>query len=182
MNKCVFLDRDGVINKDTLHYIYKVEDFEILEGVIEALQKLKQAGYLLIIITNQAGIAKGFYQREDVLKCYEYLQSQCGGVIDDMYFSPHHPDYDTASLKRKPDSLMIEKAVAKYKIDVSSSWLVGDSEGDMVAGKKQHLKTIYLPKLSAKYDPTKKLNTHEADFLADNLWEATHIILKFFGV
>ena len=88
MNKCIFLDRDGVLNVDRVDYVYRVEDFIIPEGTIEALQKLKNAGYLLIVITNQSGIAKGIYTREDVMKCHRYLQEQCGNILDDIYFSP----------------------------------------------------------------------------------------------
>ena len=102
MNKCVFLDRDGVLNVDRSDYVYRVDDFIIPPGVVEGLQRLKEAGYMLIVITNQAGIAKGLYTRADVMRCHQYLQEQCGYLIDDIYFSPHHPDYDTRSLTRKP--------------------------------------------------------------------------------
>ena len=116
MNKCVFLDRDGVLNEDRTDYVYRVEDFIIPDGVPEALRSLKEAGYLLIVVTNQAGIAKGLYTRDDMMACYNYLQEQCGHLIDDIYYSPHHPAYDSHSLTRKPDSLLLEKAMAKYDI------------------------------------------------------------------
>lgn len=144
MTKCVFLDRDGVLNEDRTDYVYRVEDFIIPEGVVEGLRQLKEAGYLLIVITNQAGIAKGLYTREDVMRCHNYLQEQCGNLIDDIYFSPHHPDYDTRSLTRKPDSLLLEKAIAKYNIDVKHSWMIGDAPRDMYAGKRVGVKTVQV--------------------------------------
>lgn len=176
-NKCIFLDRDGVLNKDKVDYVYRVEDFIIFDNVPEALRLLKKAGYLLIVITNQSGIAKGVYTKEDVMKCYNYLQERCDHLIDDQYFAPHHPEYDTASLSRKPDSLMIEKSIAKYKIDIGSSWFIGDSDRDIIAAQKQNLKTIQLPKLSARYNPQQK-KTSQADMVADDLYDAVLKILK----
>lgn len=135
LRACIFLDRDGVLNKERGDYTYQVEDFEILPGVAEALHLLKEAGYLLIVITNQAGIAKGLYSNEDVMNCHHYLQQQTGSLIDDIYFCPHHP-IKTESLLRKPNSLMIEKAVAKWGIDPALSYMIGDSDRDLLAADK----------------------------------------------
>jgi D-glycero-D-manno-heptose 1,7-bisphosphate phosphatase len=144
MSKCIFLDRDGVLNEEIGNYVFKKDDFKIVEGVPEALQMLKNAGYLLIVITNQSGIAKGLYTRNDVLECHEFLQKECNYLIDDIYFCPHHEDFNTASLLKKPDSLMIEKAMAKYNIDPTQSWMIGDQMRDIEAGKKAGLRTIYI--------------------------------------
>ena len=155
MNKCVFLDRDGVLNEDRTDYVYRVEDFIIPDGVPEALRVLKDAGYLLIVITNQAGIAKGLYTRDDVLACYTYLQEQCGHVIDDIYYSPHHPKFNSESLTRKPGSLMLEKAIAKYSIIPDRSWMIGDALRDMQAGRRVGVRTVRImhqPELSAEFD------------------------------
>jgi D-glycero-D-manno-heptose 1,7-bisphosphate phosphatase len=144
MAKCIFLDRDGVLNEDRTDYVYRVEDFIIPDGVVEGLRRLKEAGYLLIVVTNQAGIAKGLYTRDDVMRCHNYLQEQCGNLIDDIYYSPHHPDFDTRSLTRKPDSLLLEKAIAKYNIDVDQSWMIGDAPRDMHAGKRVGVRTVQV--------------------------------------
>lgn len=144
MNKCVFLDRDGVLNQDTDGYLFRPEDLVIPDGTVEALQKLKEAGYLLIVVTNQAGIAKGLYSREDVWKCHKFFQEQCGHLLDDLYFCPHHPEHTTASLLRKPDSLMLEKAMAKHRIDRHCSWMIGDRERDVLAGRKAGVRTIRI--------------------------------------
>ncbi|MES2796003.1 MAG: HAD family hydrolase [Bacteroidota bacterium] len=144
MNKCIFLDRDGVLNEEIGNYVFKKEDFHIVNGVPEALKKLKAAGYLLIVVTNQSGIAKGLYTKKDVLECHEMLQKECNYLLDDLYFCPHHEDFNTASLLKKPNSLMIEKAMAKYNIDPQMSWMIGDQPRDMEAGKKAGLKTIFI--------------------------------------
>ncbi len=144
MKKCVFLDRDGVLNEEIDDYISKKEEFIIRDGVIEGLTMLKQAGYLLIVITNQAGIAKGLYDEKFVEDLHEILQQKCGRIIDDLYFSKHHPQFTSNSLLRKPDSLMIEKAMAKYRIDSTQSFMIGDAERDVKAGKKAGVHTIHI--------------------------------------
>lgn len=141
--KCVFLDRDGVLNKDFVDYAYSLDKFHIIEGVAEALKILKQKGYLLIVITNQSGIAKGIYTREDMQICHDYLQKETGYLIDHIYYSPHHPNF-SESLTRKPGSLMFEKAIAKYDVDISQSWMVGDKLRDIQPAIKMGLKTIQV--------------------------------------
>src|SRR5665811_1899720 len=111
--KCVFLDRDGVLNKDYVDYSFKLSRFEILNGVPEALYQLKEAGYLLVVVTNQSGIAQGIYSVRQMEICHIYLQEACDHVIDHIYFSPYHPTV-SASLARKPGTLMFEKAVARF--------------------------------------------------------------------
>ncbi len=142
-NKCIFLDRDGVINRDLAGYAYRLEDFEILPGVAEALWQLKQAGYLLVVVTNQSGIAQGIYTREQMQLCHDYMQEQMGDVMDAIYYAPHHPSV-TESLTRKPDSLMFEKAIAKFDIDVRRSWMIGDKERDMIPAVKLGIASILI--------------------------------------
>ncbi|GAB3953118.1 hypothetical protein GCM10028805_36270 [Spirosoma harenae] len=170
MNKCIFLDRDGVLNEDRTDYVYRVEDFIIPDGVPEALRLLKEAGYLLIVITNQAGIAKGLYTRDDVMTCYNYLQDQCGKLIDDIYYCPHHPKYDTESLTRKPGSLLLEKAIAKYNIEPESSWMIGDALRDIQAGRKVGVRTVRIAQ--------EMQSTSDADGYASNLLEASQFVLE----
>lgn len=164
-NKCVFLDRDGVINRELGDYAYRLDHFEVNAGVNEALRKLKDNGFLLIIVTNQAGIAKKLYSKDDVWLCHQHLQKSCGNLIDDLYFSPHHPTV-TESLLRKPDSLMFEKAMAKYKIEAAQSWMVGDSPRDIIPAKHMKLRTIGIGK-AAEANP---------DFMANSLLEAANLI------
>jgi len=169
ITKCVFLDRDGVLNEDLSDYLHKLEDLVIPEGMPEALKLLKKAGYLLIVITNQAGIAKGLYQSDAVYAIHEKMQEVSGGMLDDLYFAPSHPDFTGKSLARKPDSLMLEKAIAKYNIDPNQSWMIGDRARDMEAGHKVGLKTIHII-------PESEVST--GDFTAISLFEAAKIILN----
>jgi D-glycero-D-manno-heptose 1,7-bisphosphate phosphatase len=143
MNKCIFLDRDGVINKDNPDYIYKVDEFEILPGVIEGFEKLKADGFLLIVITNQSGITKGIYTTEDMNACHDYFQKVSGNLIEKFYYAPYHP-FKTESLTRKPESLMFEKAIAKYDIDVTQSWMLGDKERDLEPAEKLGIKGLLI--------------------------------------
>jgi D-glycero-D-manno-heptose 1,7-bisphosphate phosphatase len=143
MAKCIFLDRDGVLNEDNPNYTYHINNFKILPGVIEALKELKSAGYLLVVVTNQSGIAQGIYTQLEMESCHAYLQKACGYVIDHFYFSPHHPSV-SASLARKPGTLMFEKAKAKFNIDFSLSWMVGDRGRDIIPARLLGIKTIQI--------------------------------------
>ena len=167
-NKCIFLDRDGVLNVDRVDYVYRMEEFIIPPGVGEALRALKDAGYLLIVITNQSGIAKGIYKREDVYLIHNAIQEGTGVELDDIYFCPYHEKFDSHSLTRKPGSLMIEKAAAKYEVDMGASWMVGDHERDITAGTRAGIRTIRLAPSG-----TETKATH----LVDDLLAASKIIL-----
>ncbi len=166
-HKCIFLDRDGVINKDFVDYAYSLDKFFILDGVEEALAALKGAGYLLVIITNQSGIAKGIYTREQMQTCHDYLQERVGGIIDAIYFSPYHPSI-TESLSRKPGTLMFEKAIARFDIDVRQSWMIGDKKRDLIPAIKLGLKTAQVDGHDDKM----------ADIVARDLKTASELILN----
>lgn len=168
MNKAIFLDRDGVINKDYVDYVWTPEKFEILPGVVEAFQLLKNAGYLLIVITNQSGIAKGIYKHEDVEITHNYLQSLCGNIITDFYYSPYH-ESKTSSLTRKPNSLMLERAIAKYNVDITQSYMIGDKDRDTKPAKKIGLKAVAV-------DDKERVNKF-ADMFAENLLDAAKKIV-----
>lgn len=170
MNKCVFLDRDGVLNEEIGDYVYLLDKLRIPQGMPEALQQLKKAGYLLIVITNQAGIAKGLYTDREVLLCHQKIQEACGYVLDALYYCPYHPSYDSESIARKPDSLMLEKAIAKYAIDTSQSWLVGDRQRDIEAAGKVQVNGIFITDTNEKCPI--------AMYQAKDLLEAANIILN----
>ncbi|MCP4457975.1 MAG: HAD-IIIA family hydrolase [Cytophagales bacterium] len=141
--KAVFLDRDGVLNEERGDYVWLLEDFKIVPGIIDVLKKLKSQSYLLIVVTNQAGIAKGRYTQEQMQECHDYFQKESGDLIDHFYYAPNHPDF-SESLTRKPDSLMWEKAMAKFNIDPLQSWMIGDKERDLIPAKKFGMKTIRI--------------------------------------
>lgn len=153
MNKAVFLDRDGVLNREMGTYVWEPANFEVLPGVPESLARLKAAGYYLIVITNQAGIAKGLYSAADVQACHAKLQQATGGLIDALYFAPGHPSV-SESLRRKPDSLMLEQAMARFQLDPAHCWLIGDRLRDMAAGNKVSVRGILVgPDEPAGYAP-----------------------------
>ena len=141
--KCVFLDRDGVLNEERGAYTYKTDDFIVANGVPEALRLLKDMGYLLVVVTNQGGIAKGLFTKADLFDCHQKLQTACGNLIDALYYAPSHPAI-SASLSRKPDSLMLERAIARYNIDSTQSWLVGDQKRDIEAAQKVGVPAIFV--------------------------------------
>ena len=141
--KAVFLDRDGVLNEERGDYTFRLEDFTICRGVKEALDMLKKADFLLIVITNQGGIDKKLYTKNEVLACHQYLQEETGYLIDDFYYSPYHSNFNN-SLSRKPQTLMLEKAISKYRINPSDSFMVGDSLRDMQAATTLGIKCIKI--------------------------------------
>ncbi len=143
MNKAVFLDRDGVLNEERGDYSWLEEHLVLGHGVKEGLESLKKAGFLLIVITNQGGIAKGLYSRSEVMACHSWIQSRVGNLIDDIYYSPYHP-VRTKSLGRKPGSLLLERAIAKYSIDPGNSYMIGDSQRDIDASTKLGVKGILM--------------------------------------
>jgi D-glycero-D-manno-heptose 1,7-bisphosphate phosphatase len=162
----VLLDRDGTINQDRPDYVYLPSHFKILPGVVDAIHQLNDAGYGIIVVTNQAGIAKGLYAREDMIRLHHRFQEKCDGLILHFYYSPWHPSV-TESLTRKPGTLMFEKAVAKFDIDPSTSWMIGDRDRDLIPAKKLGFNTIQV----------KEDDSPTADAYAKDLPAAVDIIL-----
>ena len=148
-NKVVFLDRDGVINIDK-GYVYQKKDFIFINGVIEALQYLQSLNYELIVVTNQSGIARGFFEEKDFKSLSKYMLETLESsniLIKDIFFCPHLPNavikkYDKTCSCRKPKSGMIEDAIKKYNIDRENSILIGDSQRDIEAGKSAKIKSF----------------------------------------
>ena len=143
MISAVFLDRDGVINVDH-GYVSTWEQFEFLPGAPEALRELQDAGYLLIIVSNQSGIGRGYYSERDLhtlnQAIAEYLDSTLGVTLSGFYHCPHHPTEAEGEFRqqcdcRKPAPGMIQQAVLDHGIDVKTSLLVGDKDSDIEAGR-----------------------------------------------
>lgn len=164
---CIFLDRDGVINRDRVNYAYRLPDFEILPRVPEALQRLKTAGYRLVIVTNQSGIAKGIYTREQMQTCHDFMNMVTGHLVDEIYYAPYHP-LVSESLTRKPDSLMFERAIAQFDIDPARSWMIGDKERDLVPAQKLGIPGILIDKTRPETMARTTVNS---------LWDAAKWIL-----
>ena len=146
MNKAIFLDRDGTINVDK-GYVYKSEDFEFIDRVPEAIKIMNDLGYLVIVITNQSGIVRGYYSIDDVNRLHKYIDlelSKYNAHIDAYYYCPHHPDFGEVCYCRKPKTGLIEQAVKDFNIDISKSWMVGDKESDMQCADNYNIQKAFL--------------------------------------
>jgi D-glycero-D-manno-heptose 1,7-bisphosphate phosphatase len=151
MNKAVFIDRDGTLIKDVPYNANPVL-IEFLPGAIEALTALKKNKFLLILISNQSGIARGFFTIEQLNQMHEVMQQTLRNFnvqLDDIYYCPHHPEgkikeYATQCECRKPKPGLILQAAKKYNIDLNNSWMVGDILNDVEAGNAAGCKTILL--------------------------------------
>lgn len=143
MNRAVFLDRDGVINVD-VGYPHRLEDLSFIDGASDAIKMLNDRGYLVIVVTNQSGVARGLFGERDVDKFHGHIQFNLGlnsARIDRFYYCPFHPDgivsaYSFDHEDRKPSPGMIERAIKDYEIDRSQSFLVGDKMTDIIAAER----------------------------------------------
>jgi D-glycero-D-manno-heptose 1,7-bisphosphate phosphatase len=143
--KAVFLDRDGVINVER-GYTHKLEDFVILPDLMDVLKILASKGYLFIVVSNQSGIAKGLYKQSDVEVLHAFMTKEFtknGIKISEIYYCVHHPDISRC-ICRKPDSLFVEKALARFDINPSMSYFIGDKERDTAAAEKAGVKGILI--------------------------------------
>jgi D-glycero-D-manno-heptose 1,7-bisphosphate phosphatase len=142
VNKALFLDRDGVINEDA-GYVCKPEDFRFIGGIFELCRAALRSGYLIIVITNQAGIARGYYTEDDFWKLTDWMRerfSEQGIGISAVYFCPYHPEhgagaYRQDSFDRKPNPGMIFRARDDFDLDLARSALIGDKNSDIEAGR-----------------------------------------------
>lgn len=147
MNRAVFLDRDGTINVDR-SYLYKIEDFEWIKGAKEAIKYIHNKNYLAIIVTNQSGVARGYYSEKDVNILHKFINNELQKIntkIDAFYYCPHLSEAKISKYKmecdcRKPKPGMILQAAKDYNIDLASSWIFGDKERDILAGKNAGVK------------------------------------------
>jgi D-glycero-D-manno-heptose 1,7-bisphosphate phosphatase len=168
MKKCVFLDRDGVLNVEIGDYITKDEQL-IFPDIKDDLKVLKDSGFLLIVATNQGGIDRGLYSREWVFEIHERMQQEFGFVLDELYFTPHHPSLSKSYLT-KPASMMFEKGIAKFGIDPTQSWMIGDKERDMIPAKSLGMRCILLN--------DKPVEETVADYVCRDFSQATRFILS----
>lgn len=149
LQKAIFFDRDGTINSDEGHYyVYKTEDFVFNPGVISGMKRLQDAGYLLFIVTNQGGVAKGIYTREDVETLHRYMLDQlaeAGITITKIYYCPHHESVKTC-ICRKPSPYMVNMAVDEFNIDKNQSYFIGDSSRDVKCAEAAEVKPIKITK------------------------------------
>ena len=144
MNKAVFLDRDGTIARD-VHYCRRAEDFELLPAVPDAIRLLAQNGFKVVVITNQSGIARGYFTEETLAQIHDKMRSELAqhdARVDAIYYCPHHPDEGCSC--RKPGTALFYKAAGEHRIDLQSSYVVGDMQMDIDAGKALGCKTLLV--------------------------------------
>lgn len=144
----VFLDRDGTLNVDK-GYVHRIEDWEWIPGAIGAITALKKAGFLVIVITNQAGIARGYYDEADMNNLHTIINMELqrhGATIDGFYHCPHHPEFGEVRECecRKPMPGLIYEASQDFDIDLGCSWLIGDKTSDIQAGLAAGVRSILV--------------------------------------
>jgi len=151
MKKCIFLDRDGNINVEK-DYLHRVEDFEFEEGALEAIKVFSDSDYLIVVVTNQSGVARGYYSEEDVKTLHDYLDrrvEEVGGRVDGYYYCPHHPEKGIGEYKkncncRKPEPGMFLQAKEDLDIDFENSIMIGDKMTDVDAGRRLGMRGILV--------------------------------------
>lgn len=149
-NKAVFFDRDGTLNVD-IGYLHRPEDFEWIPGAVQAIRYVKENGFLAILVTNQSGVARGYYPESDIRQVYDWMNGElekAGVRLDGLYYCPHHPEGKVAAYRRdcacrKPGTLLVDEACREHDIDRKQSYFVGDSEKDMECASRAGLTGIH---------------------------------------
>lgn len=142
--KAVFLDRDGTLNEE-IGYLHRAEDWRWLPGAKEAIGRLKNAGWLVVIVTNQAGIGRGYYTGQELQALHDFVQQDlaaAGAGVDAIYHCPHHPDAGCAC--RKPGAGLFEQAARELDIDLAASVVVGDKYSDVLPGRRLGCRAILV--------------------------------------
>lgn len=145
--KAIFLDRDGVLNRERKDYVKNISELEIFPEIEIPIKKLKKNGFLLIIITNQSAINRGIITLDNVQQIHQYIQNYLRKFeieIDGFFICPHRPDENC--MCRKPKSGLILRAIDEFKIDIKSSWMIGDNDSDIIAAKNIGCKAIKIEK------------------------------------
>jgi D,D-heptose 1,7-bisphosphate phosphatase len=177
-NKAIFLDRDGTLIANR-HYGSDPDEIELLDGVVEGLLKLREAGYKLLLVSNQSGVSRGYFDEGAVARMHDRLQrmlDRYGAALDGLEYCPHHPEgvassYAVECSCRKPAPGMLRRAARKHSVNLSASWMIGDIEADVLAGHRAGTRTILVgPEAS----------TSPPDFRAKDFLEAVSYILREF--
>lgn len=181
--KAIFIDKDGtlIVNKP---YNVSPDAIELVDGVGKGLKILQDAGYKIIVISNQSGIARGYFKEEDLEPMYEELSKRLkeyGVILDGFFYCPHHPEgtvkkYTTDCFCRKPKSGMLKKAALIHKVDIKNSWMIGDILHDIEAGNRAGAKTILF---DSGYETEWKLGEHRyPDFIVHEFSDVVDIVLN----
>jgi D-glycero-D-manno-heptose 1,7-bisphosphate phosphatase len=176
--KAIFLDRDGVINQDPPHYAHRIDQLALIDGSGQAIRALNDAGFTVIIITNQSGVAKGLYPEEDFHIFNNAMLELLAGhnaSVDAIYYCPHHPEakvekYRVNCTCRKPKPGMLIEGGKRFDINFTSSFLVGDKWSDIEAGRSVGCKTILVRTGHGQEEYERE--KHQVDYIAANLSDA----------
>ena len=172
--KTIFLDRDGVINKE-INYLHKIEDFEFIDGIFDACLHFQSLGYKIIIITNQSGISRGYYNHSDYQKVTQWMLDQFKYKninILDVFHCPHGPD-STCDC-RKPKPVMFLKAKNKHNTDMEKSWMIGDKEIDTIAANSAGIDNTILVRSGQRIDESNS----NAKIILDLILQTKQIITE----
>jgi D-glycero-D-manno-heptose 1,7-bisphosphate phosphatase len=164
-NRALFLDRDGVINVEK-DYLYKIEDFEFVDGIFELCKYYQKLGFIIVVVTNQSGIARKYYTENDFEKLTSWMLQKFlhnGIEIKKVYHCSHHPEITGECSCRKPNPGMLLQAAKDLNIDLKNSVMVGDKQRDILAGLNAGLSTTYL------FDETKSVKTSKANKIVSKL-------------
>ena len=170
--KTIFLDRDGVINKE-VNYLHNIDDFEFIDGVFEACRHFQKLGYEIIIITNQSGIARGYYTEFDYQLITKWMLDQFeerNVKILDVFHCPHGPDSSCNCRKPKPGMLL--KAINQYGIDMKRSWMIGDKDVDIKAANAANIQNTIMVKSGHPID----LKNSKAEYVLDSIKQVKAVI------
>ncbi len=178
-HKAVFLDRDGTINEE-VSYLSKIEQLKIIPRAAAAIKLLNDNGFRVIIITNQSGVARNYFSEDALKQINEYLMAELtkeGATIHAAYYCPHHPDFGCGC--RKPNTGNIEKAAEEHDLDLTRSYMVGDTMRDMETGFNANLRTVLvLTGYGAEERDKYRDNPRQPDFVAQDLYEASDWIIR----
>jgi len=183
--RAVFVDRDGTLNVEK-DYLFRIEDFEFIPGVPEAIRRLRQAGFLVIVVTNQSGVARGYFSLAEVDALHQHIQDElkkAGTCVDGFYVCPHHPSEGAGEFRRQCDCRkgepgMLLQAATENDIDLSSSFMIGDKVADVEAGKRAGC-TSFLVLTGYGNVEKGKASAQGVPCFADLVAAADHILTTF---
>ena len=176
--KAVFIDRDGTINVN-IEYLDNPNNFQMYPSVAEGIKLLQDNGFKIIIITNQSGIARGFFTEETLKKIHERMikeLSEKGTSIDGLYYCPHHPDEGCDC--RKPKTVMFEQAIIEHNVDVTKSFVIGDRMIDVEAGFKIGCKTVLVPERKESVKKERQESKIEPNYICDDFYSGVLWIIN----
>jgi len=189
IKRAIFLDRDGVISPDDFGYLSNPEEYHLYPYTIEALKIFKKLNFLLFVVTNQSGIARGYFTIDDLEKVLAKMRSllSAGGIeLDGVYYSPYYkdgivPPYNIDHIDRKPGIGMFKKAYSEFHFQIEGSYMIGDRISDLGFGRNAHLKNILLLTGNGEKDFIKILETDDLrpDFVCENLLTAAKLIRDY---